>query len=680
MGTTAMKRSKYLLTLACAVVLITDRGCSKQSVIDPNKDGATVSVELYRELAWLAKPPADFALRCKELANNPDDLGKQIRLLATHALDERQLARLGRVIKSAQQRGQSLAPLVPFRLGLIGNGTLDLIVPVLVATAARHGFALGCVTGAYDQFLQDALVPESSLNKARPDAVLLALDHRGLSLQPCPGNQQLANEAIDAAIGLLDTVRARISRNSGALCIVQTLAAPPEGLFGSFDRALVGTARNLVDRVNQRICQSVLQSSDMLLDVAGIAETVGLADWHSPALWNLAKLPFADAFVPLYAEHAMRIIGAMRGKSRRCLVLDLDNTVWGGVIGDDGIEGIQIAQGDATGEAHLSVQQLALTLRARGIVLAVSSKNIDSIARRPFKEHPDMLLKEEHIAVFQANWEDKASNIRAIAKELALGLESLVFLDDNPAERSLIRQELPEVAVPELEEDPANYARTLAAAGYFEAISFSEEDRARAEMYQGNARRLGLQSQTADIESYLRSLEMRIVFGSFDGKTRARVTQLINKSNQFNLTTCRYSEPQVEQLGADPKAMTLHARLVDKFGDNGIICVVICRATGSDVWTIDTWLMSCRVLGRRVEQAVLGEILKQARSLGIRKLVGVYRPTDRNGMVRDHYGKLGFKQVQDDAGGASLWELSVDAEIDEAPMIVQYDKLHDELV
>jgi FkbH-like protein len=639
-----------------------------------------VSLDLYRELLWLPKPPADFTSRCKELAAGGADLGKQLRLLATHALDERQLSRLGQIIQDALHRNRSLAPLVPFRLGLIGNGTLDLIAPVLVGTAARHGFALECITGLYDQFLQDALLADSELNQARPDAVLIALDHRGLSVQPTPGNETAAEQTVETAAKLLETIRAAVSRNSGAPCIVQTLAAPPEGLFGSFDRALPGTARNLVDCLNRSISQSVLQSSDMLLDVAGIAETVGLADWHSPPLWNLAKLPFADSYVPLYAEHVARIIGAMRGKSRRCLVLDLDNTVWGGVIGDDGMEGIKIAQGDATGEAHLSVQQLALALRERGVVLAVSSKNTDSVARQPFREHPDMLLKEEHIAVFQANWEDKASNIRAIAKELALGLESLVFLDDNPAERSLIRRELPEVAVPELEEDPANYARTLAAAGYFEAISFSEEDRARAEMYQGNARRLGLQSQTADIESYLRSLEMRIVFGSFDGKTRARVTQLINKSNQFNLTTRRYSEPQVEQLGADLKAMTLHARLVDKFGDNGIICVVICRATGSDVWTIDTWLMSCRVLGRRVEQAVLGEILKQARSLGIRKLVGVYRPTDRNGMVRDHYGKLGFKQVQDDADGASLWELSVDAEIDEAPMIVQYDKLHDELV
>ncbi|MET4045491.1 FkbH-like protein [Bradyrhizobium sp. RT6a] len=584
------------------------------------------------------------------------------------------MSRLGRTILSLRKQGHSLHPLIPFRLGLIGNGTLDLIVPLLIASAARHGFSLECITGAYDQFLQDALQPDSTLNTARPDAVLVALDHRGLALRASPGDEQAAADSVEAAIGLLELIRAAIARNSGALCIVQTLAAPPEGLFGSFDRALTGTTRNLVDRFNQQVCGSVQQSTDLLLDVAGIAETVGLADWHSPAQWNLAKLPFADAYVPLYADHVCRIIGAMRGKSRRCLVLDLDNTVWGGVIGDDGLDGIQLAQGDATGEAFLSVQQAALALRARGIVLAVSSKNTDAVARRPFKEHPDMLLKEEHIAVFQANWDDKAANIRAIAKELSLGLDSLVFLDDNPVERGLIRREIPEVAVPELESDPADYARTLAAAGYFEATEFSEEDRSRAQMYQANARRLSLLGQTSDLQSYLRSLEMRIVFGSFDGTTRSRVTQLINKSNQFNLTTRRYTESQVEQLELDQEAMSLHARLFDKFGDNGIICVVICRPSRPETWTIDTWLMSCRVLGRCVEQAVLAEILLRARAAGVSILEGIYIPTERNEMVREHYGKLGFSRIEEASDGSIRWELKTDMQPGDLPMAVEREK------
>lgn len=508
--------------------------------------------------------------------------------------------------------------------------------------------------------------------------VLLALDHRALGLRLCPGDMQAAARSVDVAVELLDTIRAGIRRNCGAACILQTLAPPPESLFGSLDRALPGTIRSLVDAVNQRIIEAAATSEDVLLDIAGLAETVGLAEWHSPAQWNLAKLPFADSYVPLYADHVARVIAAMRGKSRRCLVLDLDNTVWGGVIGDDGMDGIKIAQGDATGEAHLAVQRLALELRDRGIVLAVSSKNTDGVARRPFREHPDMLLREEHIAVFQANWSDKATNIRAIAEELSLGLESLVFLDDNPVERGLIRHELPEVAVPELDEDPANYARTLAAAGYFEAVRFSNEDRARAEMYQGNARRLALMKQSGDLNAYLRSLDMQIVFNPFDRISRVRVTQLINKSNQFNLTTRRYTETEVAEAEVDPEVMTLHARLIDKFGDNGIICIIICRPTAPGTWLIDTWLMSCRVLGRQVEQAVLREILLRARERGVRRLLGLYRPTDRNGMVREHYAKLGFVQIDEAPDGTTRWEMSTDTEVDEPPMAVRHDTMPQE--
>ncbi len=634
-----------------------------------------MTTDLYRNLLWLPRPPLDFSARCKALLSNDAPVGRPLRGLAGYSLNENQLTRLGRAIEVVRLRPQSLAPLTPFRLGLLGNGTLDLIEPVLVATAARHGIALECVRGGYDQFLQDALAPDSGINRARPDVVLLALDHRALGLRISPGDAQAAARSVDGAAELLETMRAGIRHNCGAVCILQTLAPPPESLFGSLDRALPGTTRSLVDAVNQRITEAAMTSEDVLLDIAGLAETVGLAEWHSPAQWNLAKLPFADSYVPLYTDHVARIIGAMRGKSRRCLVLDLDNTVWGGVIGDDGMDGIKIAQGDATGEAHLSVQQLALELRERGVVLAVSSKNTDSVARRPFLEHPDMLLREEHIAVFQANWSDKATNIRAIAKELSLGLESLVFLDDNPVERELIRQELPEVAVPELDADPANYARTLAAAGYFESVRFSNEDRTRAEMYQGNARRLALMKQSGDLSAYLRSLDMQIVFNSFDRMSRVRVTQLINKSNQFNLTTRRYTETEVAEAESDPDVMTLHARLIDKFGDNGIICIIICRPAGPGTWLIDTWLMSCRVLGRQVEQAVLREVLARARGRGIHRLLGLYRPTDRNGMVREHYGKLGFVQIDDAPDGTTHWELSTDTEVEEPPMAVKREAM-----
>ena len=389
-----------------------------------------------------------------------------------------------------------------------------------------------------------------------------------------------------------------------------------------------GAWRFLVAETNRRLLTESAKSNALVFDVAALAAMVGVAEWHSPAQWNMAKLPFDSRFVPLYAEHVGRLLGAILGKSRRCLILDLDNTVWGGVIGDDGLEGIRVAQGDTEGEAHLELQRLALSLRSRGVVLAVSSKNEDATARLPFQSHPEMLLREEHITVFQANWNDKATNIVAIAKELSLGLDAMVFLDDNPAERALVRQTLPDVAVPELPEDPAMYARVLGTAGYFDAVSFSDEDRKRAEFYEGNARRVALQAQVTDMDAYLKSLEMVIRFEPFDAVSRARIAQLINKSNQFNLTTRRYTEAEVESLERDERAFTLQVRLTDAVGDNGMISVIVCRTVEPRTWAIDTWLMSCRVLGRRVESMVLREIIPPCRGAGYRAPRGRV-PADR---------------------------------------------------
>ncbi len=627
-----------------------------------------MSNSIFAQLAWLPRPAPGFSAACKSALEAGDRLGRRLRSLATPALDSNQLAKLARVIGQARAKGASLAPLIPFRLGLISNSTTDFLVPALVATAARHGIALECVCGDYDQGMQEALSAESKINRAKPDAVLIALDYRGLPFRAVPGDATGAARVIDDVMTHLDTIRQGLKANSNATLIVQTVASPPEQLFGSLDAAMPGTLENLIRAVNRRIVDGIADSDNLLLDVARLAETVGLAEWHDPMQWNLAKLPFADALVPLYADHVGRLIAAQKGKSRRCLVLDLDNTVWGGVIGDDGLEGIQIAQGDAVGEGHLSVQRFALALRERGVVLAVSSKNNDEVARLPFQRHPEMLLREEHIAVFQANWNDKATNILAIAEELKLGLESLVLLDDNPVERDLIRHMIPDVAVPELPDDPAQYARTLAAAGYFDAVAFSDEDRKRAGFYQDNARRLVLQKQAGDLESYLASLQMEITFQPFDATGRARIAQLISKSNQFNLTTKRYSEAQVEEMARDPACWTLQVRLTDKLGDNGMICVIVCRKRAAE-WEIDTWLMSCRVLGRRVEQMVLREILDHARRDGARRLIGVYRPTERNKLVEKHYEQLGFAPSGSQPDGTTIWHLAVEgAEVPPAPM------------
>jgi FkbH-like protein len=617
-----------------------------------------MSEALYRDLEWLPRPGEDFSKRCRALREGAGEAGREVRALAGFGLDENKLSRLANSIEALRGTPNRLHPLTPFRLGIISNATSHFIVPALTASAARYGIALECIEANYGQLMQEALSADSMINRARPDAVLVALDYRGLPFDVPLGDAAAVENAVASALQELWVIRDALRKNCGASCIFQTLARPVEPTFGSLDLALPGTTRNVIDLFNRNLATSLAGKEHLLLDVSGLAEIVGLSAWHDPNLWNIGKIPFANAFLPIYSDFTCRLIAALRGKSRRCLVLDLDNTLWGGVIGDDGLEGIVVGQGDPQGEAFLGVQRAALTLRERGVVLAVSSKNNDETARLPFREHPEMLLRENHLAVFQANWNDKATNIRAIAAELSLGLDSFVFLDDNPAERRLVRDMLPEVAVPELPEDPALYARTLLAAGYFEAIAFSEEDQKRADFYQNNARRVVLHRATGDLNSYLQTLDMTITFQPFDEIGRARIAQLISKSNQFNLTTRRYTEAQVGEIEDDPDCFTLQVRLVDTFGDNGMISVIICRREAND-WRIDTWLMSCRVLGRRVEQAVLQELLDQARARGITRIVGIYRPTERNSLVKDHYSKLGFTEFERANDGSTHWSFDV---------------------
>ena len=616
--------------------------------------------DLYTQLAWLPRQPKNFNTLCRaalDSAEDTEDMGVKIRALASYGLDENALNQLARVIEKTTTTSSSLTP---FRLAIISNATADFLPPSLIGTAARHGFALACITADFGQTVQEAINPESSLNQAQADAVLIAIDYRGLPLQTSPGNQATHDATVAACLQYLDTIRAGFhANNSTAFCIVQTLARPVESLTGSFECALPGTLPSLINDINSGIATSMANSADVLLDIAGLAETVGLNQWHDPVFWNLAKLPFSSDYLPLYADHVGRTLAAQRAKSRRCLILDLDNTLWGGVIGDDGLEGIVVGQGDATGEAYLAIQHTALALRERGIVLAVSSKNTDAIARQPFQQHPDMLLQEKHFAVFQANWNDKATNISAIANELSLGLDAMVFLDDNPVERNLVRTLLPQVAVPELPDDPALYSRYLLAGGYFEAVTFSVEDNKRAEFYQENAQRVALQQQVGDLDAYLNSLAMKVTFQPFDDTGRARITQLINKTNQFNLTTKRHSENEVKAIQEDADGLTLQVRLSDIFGDNGMISAITCRQLDEDSWHIETWLMSCRVLGRSVEKAVFQEIIAQARHRGISQLLGSYHPTERNQLVKDHYATLGFEHLGDEADGTSHWLFEV---------------------
>lgn len=614
------------------------------------------------DLPWLVPAPADFSARCRAFGRGEGTLGGEGQRLAGFALDNRLAGALSRAIgKRLPDSDPGEDGLARFRLGVVASGTADLLIDCLPAAALRHGVALTVENAPYDQVLQQALDPSSQINRAALDGVLLRVDHRWLSLdRPRLGGDEA--EVVAQAIGRVRDAVEGFAASSGAALILETAPVPPIALFGSFDRLAAGSVRRLVARYNDALVELVAEKGLLLLDTAALAERVGTEQWFDPAAWNAYKLPFTPRANLAYADLLGRLIGAVRGKARKCLVLDLDNTLWGGVIGDDGLAGIKIGQGSAVGEAHLAVQQLAYDLRERGVILAVSSKNEDETARGPFREHADMVLREEHVSVFQANWLDKASNLEAIAKQLNIGLDALVFLDDNPAERAQLRAALPMVAIPELPIDPALFPTYLAAAGYFEAISFTDDDRKRIQTYASNAQRAAVQSQFRDLGDYLRALDMVMTAAPFDEQNRARITQLANKTNQFNLTTRRYTEKEIEAFERAADTFTLQVRLTDRFGDFGMIAEIVARPNGEDAtWEIDTWLMSCRVLGRKVEEAMLGELVAAARAAGVSRLVGVYRPTPKNAMVADHYPKLGFAPAATSESGEATFVLDVDA-------------------
>jgi len=606
---------------------------------------------MYEELSWLPPVPANFS----ELVSRATS-GHELAHCATHALGDNQLRRIAKKLDDLKAAGISLSPLKPIRLGVVSNATTQLIESTLKGSALRFGLALDVVHAEFNQIAQVMFTEPDPFTQQKFDVVLVAIDHHGLPFVPSPGDVRAAEKKLQECLHYLKAIAQAVHCKSKAHVLLQNIAPINQSFAGSYERRLPGTWIWFVNRLNQEL--DLLDASyTTVVDIAALAANVGIENWHDPTLWHIAKLPFAQRFNPIYGDWISRILSARLGRSRRCLILDLDNTLWGGVVGDDGLDGIVIGNGNATGEAHLALQKTALELRERGIVLAVSSKNEDSIARSPFRGHPDMILREHHIAVFQANWMDKAANIKAIASILSLGLESMVFVDDNPAERMQVRQALPEVAVPELPNDPALFSRTLIAAGYFESVSFSEEDSKRAAFYQDNAKRAAILSQSTDLNSYLESLEMEATFSPFDQMGVTRITQLINKSNQFNLTTKRYSEAEVRQLIDDPAYFTLQIRLKDSFGDNGMISVIICKL-GDITWEIDTWLMSCRVLGRRVEEAALAYLVDHALSSGAKKLKGYYLPTLRNTIVKEHYKKLGFVCVSADAE-SDLWVIDL---------------------
>jgi len=350
--------------------------------------------------------------------------------------------------------------------------------------------------------------------------------------------------------------------------------------------------------------------------------------------------------LPFVASRVMDIVSAVKGQFKKCLILDLDNTVWGGVIGDDGMEGIQLGHGLGIGKMYTEFQMWVKKLKQRGIIICVASKNNEDTAKEPFEKHPDMVLKLDDIAVFQANWETKVDNIRTIQSILNIGFDSMVFLDDNPFERNMVRENIPGITVPELPEYPEDYLEYLYSLNLFETASYSNLDKDRTKQYQVEAQRVSLSKTFTNEADFLKSLNMVSVVSGFTKFNTPRVAQLSQRSNQFNLRTVRYTDADIEALANDPKVIDLSFTLEDKFGDNGLIAVIIMKPLDKETLFVDTWFMSCRVLKRGMENFTLNTMVEKAKAAGYKKIIGEYLPTPKNKMVENHYTGLGFTKIE----------------------------------
>jgi FkbH-like protein len=614
-------------------------------------------------LSWLPEPP-DFRgdLRAALAVPQAEERIERLVAISQYRLGFLETIQLDRGL--AQTAAESTAGLSPVRLALLASATVDHLKPAIRVAGLRRRLLFDVYLGSYGQYRQELLDADSSLHRFGAQFVLLSLTAREvLAGVPLGATAAEADAAIGRHVEELRLLWRKARESLGASVIQQTFLNVGEPLFGSYDRLVPGAPRQVISRLNERLSEAVAADGVLLLDIARASEREGLDTWFDVTRWLQAKLEVAPPAAPVYGELVARAVAAQRGLSRKCLVLDLDNTLWGGVIGDEGMEGIVLGEGSAAGEAHIGLQRYAKHLAERGIILAVCSKNDPATAEAVFHDHPEMVLKRSDFAAFVANWDDKVANLKRIAEQLNIGLDSLVFVDDNPAERARIRQSLPMVAVPELPADAGRYVRCLADGGYFEAVAFTADDRRRSEQYAANASREALLGSSESLDAFLAGLEMSLAAGPFAPLDLPRIVQLINKTNQFNPTTRRYSPEEVERIVATNGCLTLQLRLLDRFGDNGLVSAMILRPVPgtADTLQIDTWVMSCRVFGRQLEHEAMNIAVEVARGMGIRTLRAEYVPTAKNAVVAELYPGLGFAPEPGlpESGGATHWRLAL---------------------
>ena len=590
-------------------------------------------------------------------AGNLENLAEILPRLVRPDLDYTLAIAIHRLFKRVRQGRPASAPNV--KIAVLGSITTPQIVDLLDLYLQAGRLSPHFYESDYGVIHQEFLDPTSGLHRFKPDFVLILTSWRDLGPRPqVTDGREEAKRCVDQEVARW-TILWEIARRQLGCQVIQTnFARPAWRAMANLDASHPAGLSRFITLVNLELADAATPGVT-IYDLDQRAAAVGRWQWNDDRFYYEAKLPCSPEHMVDYAYGLASLVLAQRGAVRKCLALDLDNTLWGGVIGDDGLSGICLGQGDPRGEAFVEFQRYVRALRQRGVILAVCSKNEEAIAREAFEKHPEMVLRLDDFSCFIANWDDKATNLARIARDLNIGLDSVVFFDDNPAERSIVRRLRPEVAVPEVPDDPSQFIRVLDQARYFELIVISTEDLKRTESYRADSQREELAASLGDLDEFLRSLEMQARIEPVNPANLERSAQLINRSNQFNLTTRRYTSADLLEISQKADWITRTVSLRDRFGDTGLISVLLARVEGQSL-VLDTWLMSCRVLKRGVERLLLNHVVRVARERGLKLLVGEYIPTPKNGLVRDHYPTLGFTHADASTQEVSRWELRID--------------------
>jgi len=559
-------------------------------------------------------------------------------------------------LKRNLKKEQSGLPLI--KLALVGDTATQFLATAIKGMGVERGYRITLFEAEYNQVERQFMDSTSDLYKFDAEIIVVFQSTHKLGEHHSMMSQGQQTSLADDRINFVTSICENPALANKKI-LYFNYPEIEDTVFGSYANKVTSSLTYQVRKLNFELMNLSQQYPNLFIcDIAGLQNKLGRDMMFSTNVYVSTEMVLSIDALPYVASRVMDIVCAIKGQFKKCLILDLDNTIWGGVIGDDGLEGIQLGHGLGIGKAFTEFQMWVKKLKQRGVIICVASKNNEDTAKEPFEKHPDMVLKLDDIAVFQANWETKVDNIRTIQNVLNIGFDSIVFLDDNPFERNMVRENIKGITVPELPDDPGDYLEYLYSLNLFETASYSIADKDRTKQYQVEAKRVSLSKAFANEADFLKSLNMVSLVSGFTKFNTPRVAQLSQRSNQFNLRTVRYTEADIISFADDPEIIDLSFTLVDRFGDNGLIAVVIMKKQDTESLFVDTWFMSCRVLKRGMENFTLNTMVEKAKAAGYKTIIGEYLPTPKNKMVEDHYIGLGFTKIE--GGNTARYKLDVD--------------------